>query len=68
VIRPEHLGFAAPADAPPEPERLPTFLELEAQHLRRALALVEGNRARAAKILGISKPRLYRLLDKHGLR
>ena len=68
VIRPEHLGFAAPADAPPEPERLPTFLELEAQHLRRALTLVEGNRARAARVLGISKPKLYRLLEKHGLR
>jgi transcriptional regulator with PAS, ATPase and Fis domain len=68
VIRSEHLGFAKGTDAAPEPERLATFLELEAQHLRRALALAEGNRASAARMLGISKPRLYRLLEKHGLR
>jgi DNA-binding NtrC family response regulator len=67
VIRPEHLGFAALAEAAAEPERIPTFREMEELYLRRALAAVDGNRTRAAEILGISKPRLYRLLEKHGL-
>jgi DNA-binding NtrC family response regulator len=67
VVRPEHLGFAALAEAAAEPERIPTFRELEERYLRRALAAVDGNRTRAAEILGISKPRLYRLLEKYGL-
>jgi len=28
---------------------------------------VEGNKARAARILGVSKPKLYRLLEKFGI-
>jgi DNA-binding protein Fis len=31
------------------------------------LAGVEGNKARAARILGVSKPRMYRLLEKYGI-
>jgi DNA-binding NtrC family response regulator len=67
VIRPEHLAIPASTAAAPLGERLPTLEEMEGQHLRRALAAAGGNRTRAAKILGVSKPRLYRLLEKHGV-
>ena len=40
---------------------------MEEKYVRRALAAVDGNRTQAAEILGISKPRLYRLLEKYGL-
>jgi DNA-binding protein Fis len=32
------------------------------------LAAADGNRTRAAKMLGITKPRFYRLLEKHGIK
>jgi transcriptional regulator with PAS, ATPase and Fis domain len=40
---------------------------MESDHLHRALAAAGGNRTRAAEILGVSKPRLYRMIEKHGL-
>lgn len=65
VIRPEHLGLG---------ERLlesggsfPTLEEMEAEYLARAMAYADGNKTRAAEVMGISKPRLYRMLEKYGL-
>jgi two-component system NtrC family response regulator len=66
VIRPEHLGLVSRPDAEPT-EGFPTLEALEAEHLARALALTGGNRTKAAEIMGISKPRLYRMMEKHGL-
>ena len=65
VIRPEHLGIIP--DPEPSSHAFPTLAELEREHLQRALALTGGNRTRAAEVLGISKPKLYRLLDRHDL-
>jgi two-component system response regulator AtoC len=65
VIRSEHLGMGTDAVAPSN--AFPTLAELEREHVQRALALTGGNRTRAAEVLGVSKPKLYRLLDKHGL-
>lgn len=65
VIRPEHLdlrGQVREAD-----EGFPTLERIEGEHVTRALATARGNRTRAAEILGISKPRLYRLIEKHGI-
>jgi two-component system NtrC family response regulator len=64
VIRPEHLGLSQTTNAPGMFRRMD---EVEADHVRRVLAGVKGNKARAARVLGISKPRLYRLLDKFGI-
>jgi DNA-binding NtrC family response regulator len=45
-----------------------THLEdLEREHIERVLNAERGNKARAARALGISRRRLYRLLERHGL-
>jgi transcriptional regulator with PAS, ATPase and Fis domain len=41
--------------------------ETERDEVRRVLAATGGNKTRTAQILGISKPRLYRLIEKHQL-
>jgi transcriptional regulator with PAS, ATPase and Fis domain len=46
---------------------LPTLLELEREHIRRALEASNGHRGNAAKILGISERNLYRKLHEHSL-
>jgi DNA-binding NtrC family response regulator len=65
VIRDQHLGLidrSATATGP-----LPSLEELEREHVQRVLAFTEGQKNRAADILGVSRPRLNRLLQKHGL-
>jgi two-component system response regulator HydG len=42
--------------------------EVEKQHIARTLELVEGNRERAAELLGIGERTLYRKIQKYGLR
>jgi DNA-binding NtrC family response regulator len=64
VIRPEHL--APPLEASNASD-LATLAELERQHVVRVLAATHGHKARAAELLGISRPRLDRLLQKYGL-
>jgi DNA-binding NtrC family response regulator len=65
VIRPEHLGLAQETGASLRPFK--TLEETERGEVRRVLAATGGNKTRAAEILGISKPRLYRLIDKYEL-
>lgn len=45
-----------------------TLGEAEARLVEQALADAGGNKARAARILGVPRSSLYRLLDRHGLR
>ncbi len=66
VIRPEHLSLSR-EPARSQPERLPTLEELEREHLLRVLAATGGQKSRAAQVLGISRPRLDRLLARHAL-
>jgi two-component system NtrC family response regulator len=65
VIRAEHLvlGGAAPEGA----AKLGTLDEVERDHVLRVLAATRGHKARTAQILGISRPRLDRILARHGI-
>ena len=68
VIRAEHVQVGegeatVPADAPP----LVSLESLERAHVERVLAATQGQKTRAAQILGVSRPRLDRLLRKHNL-
>ena len=65
VVRPEHLGLT-PGMRPPN-GALRALAEVEEEHVRRVLDGVDGNKARAARVLGISKPRLYRMLERYGI-
>jgi DNA-binding NtrC family response regulator len=48
-------------------EGLPKLDEIERRYLVHVLGRVEGNRTRAAEILGIDRRTLYRMLERHGL-
>ena len=64
--------FEAPPAAPPPPGELPavgtmTLDELEAAMIRRTLDFYGANLSRVAKALGLSRPALYRRLEKFGI-
>jgi DNA-binding NtrC family response regulator len=48
-------------------EDLPKLDELERRYLVHVLGRVEGNRTRAAEILGIDRRTLYRMLERYGI-
>jgi len=64
VIRPDHLALVPMAESPGT-VRLTTLEHVERDHLVQVLAAVHGHKARAAKILGVSRPRLDRLMRKY---
>ncbi len=59
------------AASPPidrEPIDLPQFLaEVEREVIMRALRIAKGNKAQAARLLGLNRPRLYRRLAELGI-
>jgi DNA-binding NtrC family response regulator len=61
--------LAIPAVSGSENPRLPmmTLEHAELQLIQQALADCQGNKQRAAELLGITKSSLYRRLEKHGL-
>ncbi len=65
VIRPEHLSIALPSHG--VAEQLSSLEQVERDQIVRVLAATDGQKGRAADILGISRPRLNRLLLKYGL-
>ena len=65
VIRPEHLEFGAPTLEAPLPRA--TLEDVEREHLVRVLKATKGHKSRSAEILGISRPRLDRLIRKYEL-
>jgi len=76
ILLPEHLptDFLTIIDAklrPIEQEesiQLDEFLRsIEQELVARALRAADGNKAKAARLLGVSRPRLYRLAQQHGL-
>jgi two-component system response regulator AtoC len=50
---------------PPEPQPLLSMEELERQHILRVMAAVQGNKASAARILGLDRKTLYRRLRSY---
>ena len=66
VIHAEHLSIGSPGAA--RGERVASLEELERAHVTRVLELAQGHKGRAADLLGVSRPRLNRLIDKYGLQ
>jgi transcriptional regulator with PAS, ATPase and Fis domain len=69
---PERLRLAAEAAARPrrkeEPIQLDEFVaRIERELIRRALGRAKGNKAKAARLLGLNRPRLYRRMVQLGL-
>jgi DNA-binding NtrC family response regulator len=69
---PQHIPMAASAAAYPRRSEetivLDEFLgRIERELVQRALARVKGNKSKAAKLLGMTRPRLYRRLVQLGL-
>jgi len=70
LIGPAELELEEPpASAPPGPQTLKQAQEaLEKEMVERALLENGWNISKAARALGISRPTLYSLMDRHGLR
>ena len=71
VVDAEHLPFSGvkPLQAPdgsPRPQG-DTLAAMEAAHIQRVLRRTGGVKRQVAQILGISRTRLDRLIEKHGL-
>jgi DNA-binding NtrC family response regulator len=69
---PPQIHLAAQAAAHPrkveEPIQLDEFLQrVERELIRRAIARAKGNKTKAARLLGLTRPRLYRRMVQLGL-
>jgi DNA-binding NtrC family response regulator len=67
VIRTEHLALDSGLVASAAAARLTTLEQVERDHIASVLQATHGHKARTARILGISRPRLDRLLKKYSL-
>jgi two-component system response regulator HydG len=65
VIRPEHLSFTAPRSE--GRATLSSLDDVEREQVARVLAATGSHKGRTADILGVSRPRLRRLMEKYGL-
>ncbi|MGD0483127.1 MAG: sigma-54 dependent transcriptional regulator [Gemmatimonadales bacterium] len=66
VVRPEHLSMSSPGHVGETP--VLSLVELEKVHVARVLEIAGGHKGRAADLLGVSRPRLNRLIEKYGLQ
>jgi len=70
-LEPRHVRLFAPAGGAPHIERLPLggqkLESIERAAIRQTLTLTEGNKAKAATLLGIAVSTLYEKLKKYGL-
>jgi DNA-binding NtrC family response regulator len=65
VIRPEHLSLGSPTTD--NAAALSSLDSVERDQILRVLAATQGHKGKTADILGVSRPRLNRLLQKHGI-
>jgi DNA-binding NtrC family response regulator len=65
VIRAEHIPLRA-RDEPPSADAR-NLEDVERDHIARVYATTGSHKSRTAEILGVSRPRLDRLLRKHGI-
>ena len=65
VIRPDHLTLASPGTV--TTSDLSSLEQVERDQIVRVLAATNGHKARTAEILGVSRPRLNRLMEKYGM-
>src|ERR1700728_2551639 len=67
VVTAGDLGLGDPGEDPEYLNLRAARQRAEAQAARQALAVAQGTLTRAAELLGVSRPTLYDLLEKHGL-
>jgi DNA-binding NtrC family response regulator len=66
VVRSEHLSMSSPGSAADTP--VLSLSALEKQHIAKVIEIAGGHKGRAADLLGVTRPRLNRLLEKYGLQ
>jgi DNA-binding NtrC family response regulator len=64
---PEHLVESAPSPSAPSGSQGQSLRGVERRHVQEILRQEKGNKVHAAKVLGISRRALYRLIQKHHL-
>jgi two-component system NtrC family response regulator len=64
----EALGLSSGDDRQSFPTLRQAKAKVEIDIIRRALALADDNVSEAAKLLGVSRPTLYDLMETHDLR
>jgi len=65
VVTASDLGLQDPGDDPEYLNLRVARQRAEAQAVRQALAVARGNLSRASELLGVTRPTLYDLLEKH---
>ncbi len=66
-LPPAMTGLAAPKFAPTSESNLASYSDAERDLIERALQMAEWNKAKAARILGISRKKLYARITRYGL-
>jgi DNA-binding NtrC family response regulator len=65
VIRPDHIEVGAATES--GPPSLVSLEDMEREHVARVLEATGGHKSRTAEILGVSRPRLDRMIERYGL-
>ncbi len=66
-IRAEDLDLEISEDTAESSDEFLSLAELEAQHIKAALARCNGNKSEAARLLGISRPTIHKKIGDYGL-